>query len=317
MKCSFSLLRLWKYLNIYFLKPFDAVNDTITSDLLLKLNWKNNYTEIGSGDGAFSYIMHGGSFPISFDRYLSVNLNNKDIFKTIDNNKIKFKNKKLKITPHLSVDAKKFHVEKIKKINFSKKAICNKYENLNIKSNSTNLIFCYTPHGLVSHKKLLKEISRVLNRNGSAIILLYLENVKNFFICDQLYKKTTGSLKKYFKNLDNGRCKEISVLANTYNNWKKKFENLNLFINSFSTGLHPYAWVIYDLQTRPFLKLLINFFNFFTIKLRTLLKLIWMILFFPFISIVYILLSNLSKDVNKNCYIAFELKKNNRKSLSA
>ena len=82
MRCSFSLIRLWRYLNIYFLKPFDAVNDTITSDLLLKLHWSDNYMEIGSGDGMFSYIMHGNSFPIWFDRYLNVDLKRKNIFQS-------------------------------------------------------------------------------------------------------------------------------------------------------------------------------------------------------------------------------------------
>ena len=57
MKNNFSLIRLWNYLNIYFLKPIDAVNDTITSDLLLKFNWEKKYLEIGSGDGMFSYIL--------------------------------------------------------------------------------------------------------------------------------------------------------------------------------------------------------------------------------------------------------------------
>ena len=123
MNCSFffSFLRLWKYLNIYFLKPFDAVNDTITSDLLLKFKWKNNYLEIGSGDGMFSYIMHGNSFPIWFDRYLNIDLKHKKFFKT--NRELVFPKlkKKYTISPSLSVDARKHHVEIIKKIKFSKR----------------------------------------------------------------------------------------------------------------------------------------------------------------------------------------------------
>ena len=129
-----SLIRLWNYLNIYYLKPFDAVNDTITSDLLLKLNWQNNYIEIGSGDGAFSFIMHGGSFSLYYDRYLNVNLNKKDIFNSNNKNLvIKKKYKKEKIFPSISIDAKKFHVDLVKKIGFSKKTILSKYENLPIK----------------------------------------------------------------------------------------------------------------------------------------------------------------------------------------
>ena len=34
MNLIFVVTRLWRYLNIYFLKPFDAVNDTITSYLI-------------------------------------------------------------------------------------------------------------------------------------------------------------------------------------------------------------------------------------------------------------------------------------------
>ena len=48
-------------------------------DLLLKFAWKNNYVEVGSGDGMFSYIMHGNSFPIWFDRYLNTDLDKKNI----------------------------------------------------------------------------------------------------------------------------------------------------------------------------------------------------------------------------------------------
>ena len=55
---NFILSRLWRYLNIYFLKPFDAVNDTLTSYLIYKVHkLKNNYLELGSGDGMFSFIM--------------------------------------------------------------------------------------------------------------------------------------------------------------------------------------------------------------------------------------------------------------------
>ena len=78
----FTVSRLWNYLNIYFLKPFDAVNDTLTATLIRKFNWNIPYLEIGSGDGVFSYVMHGGKFPVWFDRYIDVNLKTK-IFLTL------------------------------------------------------------------------------------------------------------------------------------------------------------------------------------------------------------------------------------------
>ena len=52
MNIVFVLSRLWRYLNIYFLKPFDAVNDTLTSYLVFKKHGlQNNYLEIGTKNG--------------------------------------------------------------------------------------------------------------------------------------------------------------------------------------------------------------------------------------------------------------------------
>ena len=69
MNFHFIYTRLWQYLNIYYLKPFDAINDTLTSYIIYQnIKFEKNYVEIGSGDGMFSYIMHGGKFPLTFDR---------------------------------------------------------------------------------------------------------------------------------------------------------------------------------------------------------------------------------------------------------
>lgn len=309
MKCSFSFKRLWNYLNIYFLKPFDAVNDTITSDLLLKFKWKNNYTEIGSGDGMFSYIMHGNSFPIWFDRYLNVDLNNKNIFQT--NYKLIFpelKKKRFSIAPNLSIDARRHHVEIIKKIKFSKSVKHSRYEDLKISKNSKDFIFFYTPHGLKNYNLALKEISNCLKIKGRLLVLLYLDEVKKNFLFYKLKNNSKGKLKIFFSKMDNGRYFETSKISKKYNSWNKLFKKNNLKILNYITGLRPAAWKIYDIQTRPFLKLLIKFFSLFPIFLRTILKFFWMIMFYPFLCLTYVFCSNISlRYQNKNCYIAFEL----------
>ena len=311
MTCRYSFKRLWNYLNIYFLKPFDAVNDTITSDLLLMLSWKNNYTEIGSGDGMFSYIMHGNNFPVWFDRYLNVNINKRNIFDKT--NKIRFpslKNKKFNIRPKLSIDARKHHVEYIKKIKFSKNAKCINYENINLKSNSEKLIFFYTPHGLKNYNIAFTKASKILNKKGKFLVLLFLDNVKNNFIFYNLKKNSKKNLKIFFSKMDNGRFNETKKISNSFNLWEKIIKKNNLNILNFYSGLSPMAWKIYDIQTRPILKPLIIFFNFFPLIFRTVLKLIWMISFFPMLCLVYIFCSNISNtDLSKNCYIVFELSK--------
>ena len=308
MNCSFSFLRLWNYLNIYFLKPFDAVNDTITSDLLLKFQWKNNYFEIGSGDGMFSYIMHGNSFPIWFDRYLNTNIKKKNIF---DKNFKNYPNikKKFKIRPKVSLDARNHHIVSLNKLGFSKKNTLGNYENFKSKNNSQNLIFFYTPHGLKNYSKSIDNIKKILKKNGRILVLLNLIKVDDCFIFYKLQKKFKGKLKNYFSNLDNGRFKETKKLSKSFKKWKKFFTNRDFKILNYYCGLSPFVWKIYDIQTRPILKLLIIFFNFFPIWIRSVIKILWMILFYPFLFLTYLYGSNLSKLHKDKCYVVFELKK--------
>lgn len=308
MNLIFVVTRLWRYLNIYFLKPFDAVNDTITSYLIYnKHSLKNNYFEIGSGDGMFSFIMCGGKFPIKFDRYLDVNLSQRDIFDT-HKKKYLFKlDVKKKIRPRISVDAKKNHVKKIIEIGFSKKTVLSRYENLRLKKNSAKQIFYYTAHGIKNFDKSIKSAIGVLKKDGRIIFLVFDNYVKKHFICYMLSKK--GLFKKFFKRLDNKRYKEISNYSKEHQKWKIYFNKMGLKLYKESQGLSGIAWKFYDVQTRPILKYLIRFFNFFPNNLRTILKFFWMLTLYPFLLLFLFFFSNLFFKFSNNCYRIFELKK--------
>ena len=205
-KFFFICTRLWQYLNLYFLKPFDAVNDTLTSSLIHRLDWDGDVVELGSGDGEFSYVMHGGTFPIWYDRYLDIDLSKNDIFDTHKDDKLT--TTKILNYPNiiLSIDAKENHVKKIKEIGFSKEAICSSYEKLPLEDESIEKIFYYTPHGLESHDKSIDEAIRVLKPKGKLLILLYDSTFKKSFLCYRFFKNSRIEfISKYFKKMDNGR----------------------------------------------------------------------------------------------------------------
>ena len=210
----------------------------------------------------------------------------------------------------MSIDARPHHIEFIKKIKFSKAAKYSKYENLNISKNSQDLIFFYTPHGLKSYGVAFKKAVKCLRKNGKLLVLLFLDNVNENFVFYRLKRNSKGKLKKFFTKMDNGRYSETFKISKKYNLWVKLFKKNNLMISNYYTGLRPMAWKIYDIQTRPILNYLIRFFSIFPIFFRTLLKLCWMIILYPLICLVYIVCSNIKKSKNnKNCYVAFELKK--------
>lgn len=307
----FVFTRLWRYLNLYFLKPFDAVNDTLTSSLIHRLDWSGEVVELGSGDGEFSYVMHGGSFPLWYDRYLDTDLSKQDIFDTHKENQIKIL--KPLDEPHiiLAVDAKENHVKKIKEIGFVQNALCAKYEALPLEDSSVSKIFYYTPHGLENHDKAIDEAIRVLKPHGKLLILLYDSVFKDAFLCYKLsHTLKSKTLAVYFKKLDNGRYEEITNLSKTQEAWMAYFGAKGLTCKVQHQGLSTTAWKFYDIQTRPVLKYMIRFFNLLPLPLRTALKLLWMIAWYPFLLLFYVLFSNQFVTLDEhNCYLSYEFEK--------
>ena len=297
---NFVLTRLWRYLNIYFLKPFDAVNDTLTSYLIFKKHkLEKNYLELGSGDGMYSFIMSGGKFPINFDRYIDVSLKKKDIFDTHKKEIKIYQNKNL-TRPYLSIDTKENHVKKIREIGFSKYTQASKLENIKLKNkNKFSLIFFYTAHGLNDFKKSVQQAKKLLKKNGKILILVFDDFVKKNFVCYKMSKKKF--FPAFFKKIDN--------YSKTTEDWINFFEKNGLKVSKISSGLSGTAWKVYDVQTRPILYFLIRFFNIFPSFLRVSLKLIWMISLYPFLILFFFFYSNIYFSNNKNCYHVFELRK--------
>lgn len=307
---NFVLSRLWNYFNLYFLKPFDAINDTLTASLLSRFDWSEEFVEIGSGDGVYSYVMHGGTFPLSFDRYLLTDLSQDDIFNSHSQNILPCTKSIAFPSIEKAIDAKQSHVIKIKEIGFARKAICASYENLPILTESVEAVFYYTPHGLKSHGQAIREAYRILQPGGRMLILLYESDFKSAFLCNRLARLFPGFLGRYFENLDKGRYDEITNLSKSPQEWEDFFSRYGFSIQKSHAGLSSFAWKVYDIQTRPLLKPLIRLFNGFPKLLRTFFKLIWMAFWFPILVIFYFLFSNEFLVIDKNnCYIAYELKK--------
>lgn len=304
----FILSRLWRYNCLYFLKPHDSINDTLTSSLLRKLDWTGSIIEIGSGDGVFSYIMHGGSFPFWFDRYLQVDMSKADIYDIHHKNLLKPKKTLKSPNVILAIDAKESHVQKIKEIDFAKDCQVSAYEELPFASGSVEKIFYYTPHGLKNHDEAIQEASRVLKRNGRMLILVYDSLFKKSFISYRLAKFFSGSLATFFSKLDNGRYDEITCLARSPGDWEIFFRNHGFEVEARHSGLSTFAWKAYDLQTRPILKPLIRIFDGLPRPLRVICKLIWVMLTYPYIVIFYFLFSNEYLMIDKkNCYLAYQV----------
>lgn len=307
----FAATRLWRYLTIYFLKPFDAVNDTLTASLLSRLDWNNEYLEIGSGDGVFSFVMHGGAFPLSFDRYLSVDTSiDGDIYDNHVTGVVKISRQPDKPRPICSVDRKKSHILKIKELGYSLDAMESGYEELPFDDNSIPSIFFYTPHGLEDHAMAINEAARVLSVGGKMLILVYDPCFSKDFLCYRLAQKFGGRMGRYFSKLDAGRRTELMSMARAKGEWQSLFSDCGLEVDKLESGLSGFAWRVYDIQTRPFLKPLIALFAKLPMPARKFIKFLWMCAAYPFLLGFYFMFSNRAFKVGEcDCYIAYQLRK--------
>ncbi len=308
MRLAYTCSRLWRYLGVYFLKPFDALNDTVASNILLQLDWPDEYIEIGSGDGLFSFILHRGTLPLAFDRYIQIDLAKSDIYDTHIGGRFPLTNPPKSPKLLTSIDASRAHADKVSELGYSCLTLCSSYEDLPLPDNATEAIFYYIPHGLKDHSQAMHEARRVLAPGGRMLILLYDSSVNNSFFCYKIGKSLKGRWRDFFLGLDNGRHDELTSLAKTQSEWVSYFAEHGFQVEDSRGGLSPNAWKLYDIQTRPVLKPLIRSFNFLPPQLRTLIKLMWMLAWYPILICCLALFGAKSKwRTQKTCFLAFQL----------
>jgi SAM-dependent methyltransferase len=314
--------RLIGYFQMYWLKPFDAVNDTANAMALLNYDWSHGpILEIGGGDGVFSFIMHGGKYAFADDRYDQTDVDKPgDIYDTYSDEKSLNIKKAARIQYDAGVDLKLSHVSKALETGLYKnnRLLSSVPEQLPLEDNSFATVFLYTFHGLTDYRKTLLEVHRILMGNGTLLLLGFNQPVKDNFICYRCYKyfekRGFDRLANYFKNLDGGRYDEIGGLfARDYKKWQRLFEETGFYIENVQTQVSSRLWRIYDTQTRPLLKKLIKLNHFLKkLGIKPLIKLLWIILWLPVLLISYFIMARPRKvnpGLPRGIFLAFNLRK--------
>jgi len=264
---ALSLLR--RYLQVYWLKPFDAVNDTANAWVLSRLPWQEPILEVGGGDGVFSFILHGGEFVLTDDRYDQSDPGRPgDIFDVYRKGSSLTIKREAGRAFDVGIDLKWSHVLKARETGLYRSLVVSAPEPLPFAAQSFKTVFLYIPHGLrkkdrvLDYERILKEIRRVILPDGTLLMTAVNRDIHKYFICYPLHRfcERRGWLRlsAYFKKLDAGRYAEISGLGRTGREWTKLLEDAGFSLVESWTQVRPLAWRVYDFQTRPLLKALIH-----------------------------------------------------------
>ncbi len=287
---AWSLLR--RYFQLYWLKPFDAVNDAANAWALSQFEWVEPILEVGGGDGVFSFILHGGEFFLSEDRYRHGDLRLNDIYDVYRSDRPLRIKHRIGRRYEVGADLKLSHLQKSEETGLYQRLLSIKPEALPLGPGSFKTVFLYTFHGLTDYRRCLKEIRRVIRPDGTLLMIAFNQVVSRQFICYPLHKwfERLGwkGLSAYFLKLDNGRYEELTGFSRSFSEWKRLLEEADFQLTKAYNQVSPLAWRVYDLQTRPLLRPLIRFSEFLErLHLKTPVKALWVYLFLPLLVVFY------------------------------
>ncbi len=295
---AISLLR--RYLQVYWLKPFDAVNDAANAWALRQFPWEGPVLEVGGGDGVFSFIMHDGEFLFTDDRYDHSDPDRSgDIFDVYRRGFSLTTRRCASLSYEAGVDLKWTHVLKAKETKLYRSAIVSHPQFSPFVDKSFKTIFLYFPHGMIENGQILdysqtlKEIRRIIRSDGSLLMTAVNGIISNSFVCYPLceFFRRNGfvRLSEYFRRLDAGRYQEISGFGKSRDQWVRLLENSGFKLTDGWSQVSPLAWRVYDLQTRPLLRPLIRWNRFLQrAHLKKVVKAAWISACFPLLGLFYL-----------------------------
>ena len=303
--------KLKNFLNFYWLRPENAIVKYFQSYSWSDIKWKGKSVDISTGDGSYVFLHCGGEFDEKFDFYIdtkSEKFTHKKFIDIYDSFSKKYKPIIKKIPDKkftIGTDWKDGLLAKAKSLNFFDKTI--KHDNnflpFPFEDNEFKFIHSNSLYWTNNPVKLLKDVNRVLDKDGLAVLEFSTQNMLS-----TLYDLKPILNKTAFDILDRKRTLEMKGIKGNIEDWLNYIKKSNFIIEDIR-----WAWpnkIITDFWNtglRPISHLLIKMANNMSVSERRKIKKEWVNIFYE----ILLPLSTKPKTYNpkKASYVTFIIRK--------
>ena len=249
--------------NVYWARPENAFGIARCMQLLEKMNFKSPSLDLMCGHGIWSFIKAGGDFDYDFDCYQDVVQLN-EYKKGVDIQDYFTKNykpsiiRKPKYQIDYGLDWKENNLKKSKTLNLYKNLVLEDCNNkLSFEDNKLSTIFCNTIYWVADLDNILKELNRILKKDGHIYLVNYLPAMNDYL---SFYKNQKFS-DHWIKLVDRNRSIENKHIF-TKEEWKNLFlkhgfkieeytsTHNQLFAHFWNIGLRPLAGHIINMSKK-------------------------------------------------------------------
>lgn len=251
---------LKEYLNVFWLRPEVALWRTADALALGEFHFDSPSIDLGCGDGANSYILAGGSFPLEFDDFQSTKaVGPREFFSGMvdiyDDAQVEFPC--VDPAPHeidFGLDWKENLLHKAEKVHLYRGLICHDMNNeLPFEDESFQSIFSNTLYWIENINVAVGEVGRVLRQGGMAAVLVPDARLKDYF----LYRYVEDRGWKWCEALDMGRHSHIKHWFSE-GQWRHLFQSARLKVVDHVSYMSSRLIEIHEIGLRPISPLLIK-----------------------------------------------------------
>lgn len=272
MRSKQETTRLFKsyleaYLNIFWLRPENAIWRAYDAVILSQLDWsKRPSLDLCCADGINSFILRGGRFDRTFDAFLSIRdmsvkkffSGEKDIYDHPFNGRQKIKiARRPKALFDYGIDWKHNSLQKAAKTGLYRQLLCQDANNrLPLRDESVGLVFSNSIYWMDDVKAAMREVHRILKDDGRAIAIMPSATIKKHYI----YTKYLKYGWEFCRILNMGRYIRIKN-CHTLAGWKDIFNDSGFRIKSSTSYLSGRFVEMSEIGLRPLSKVLIKMAN--------------------------------------------------------